>query len=513
MHEPTNPTIHDPARDARSPDPGSPKSRRLALLATLIGIVLVVGWQNLPERIQFGVFGGAPPETQLGPDTSAPGAFGQADILARIFIRGKRFFTDNDAGAGPMVMSNIDQAAAGPEDRVRAIIMSAEFESADAALERIDELESDILDRRRDEDKGGGPYHESPRTELVLDELDALETIYTRGRDAIDQPMRDQLETRYGVVGRAATTHGLDPTHPEREPIVTGFWAIGLFMLAVGLGAVLAPIVGAAILIVGIVVLGRRRTPVRRFEPPAPGGSVYLETYAVFLLGFAIMALGTTAIAVLVDPALALLSLPLQWILLITPGWALARGADARSWRAALGLHRGTGLFREIGAGVLSYLACVPIYYAAVVVSLVLIMIWSMIERQLFGVQDQQSMPVNPVFEIIASGNALAILLIFTLATVWAPLTEELVFRGALHRHLRARMHWVGAAALGAVLFAFMHSYGPLLVAPLIALGFAFSLVREWRGSIIAPITMHFIHNATLMTIMITMAMLLGDPG
>jgi membrane protease YdiL (CAAX protease family) len=31
-------------------------------------------------------------------------------------------------------------------------------------------------------------------------------------------------------------------------------------------------------------------------------------------------------------------------------------------------------------------------------------------------------------------------------------------------------------------------------------LGFGFAMMREWRGSLIAPMVAHFLHNATIMT-------------
>ena len=77
---------------------------------------------------------------------------------------------------------------------------------------------------------------------------------------------------------------------------------------------------------------------------------------------------------------------------------------------------------------------------------------------------------------------------------------------------MRGRLHWALAAFFTAVLFAYMHSYGPLMVAPLIALGFMFAFMRQWRGSLIAPITAHFIHNASLVGFMIVFITLLKDP-
>jgi len=512
MQQPHNPERIPHHTTARIKDPGSTRSRLLAVLATIVGIVVVLGWQNLDETAQFALFGATPPQTPIDTQTPAPGALGPSDIMARLYIRGRSLLVSQDEELARSVVGYVDMTAASREDRVRAIIMSAEFVGADEALARIGTLRDEILAQRRDEDADGGPFAEDPATTLLLDELDALQRLYSHGRGALEQPMHDQLEARYGVLGRAATTHGLDDTHPDRAPAVTGFWTIALFFLAVGALALLAPVVGLVILIFGIVSFTNRRGGLMRFRAPAPGGSVYLETYAVFLLGFGVLAIGTTALAALADPALAIVSLPLQWVLLLVPLWALARGTPNRSWRDALGLHRGAGIVREVWAGVLAYIACVPLYYASVVFTAVLVVIAESIRAASNPSADPEPLPANPILEIIARGDALILVILFTLATVWAPIVEELIFRGALHRHLRARTHWIGAALISAVLFAFMHSYGALFVAPLITLGFAFSFVREWRGSIIAPITMHFVHNATLMTIMIVLVNLISDP-
>lgn len=109
--------------------------------------------------------------------------------------------------------------------------------------------------------------------------------------------------------------------------------------------------------------------------------------------------------------------------------------------------------------------------------------------------------PSNPIAELIESADPWTIGLLVVMAVVWAPIVEETVFRGVLHRHLRARLPFAVVGLFTAVLFAFMHAYGPLSTPPLIALGFTFAMLREWRGSLIAPMVGHFLHNATAMTL------------
>ena len=47
-----------------------------------------------------------------------------------------------------------------------------------------------------------------------------------------------------------------------------------------------------------------------------------------------------------------------------------------------------------------------------------------------------------------------------------------------------------------ALVFASVHPQGWTGVPVLMAMAFNFAIVREWRGSLIAPMTMHFCTNA-----------------
>ena len=168
-------------------------------------------------------------------------------------------------------------------------------------------------------------------------------------------------------------------------------------------------------------------------------------------------------------------------------------------------------MLKEIGCGFAAYLASVPVYFMGVVVVFVLMILSEAFKAATGNTAAPEAM-TNPVMDIIAASGPLGILLFFLLATLWAPITEELIFRGALHKYFRGRLHWVFAGLFSALLFAFMHNYGAMMVAPLIALGFMFAFMREWRGSIIASMTAHFIHNATLFIFMITLIQLIKDP-
>ena len=91
------------------------------------------------------------------------------------------------------------------------------------------------------------------------------------------------------------------------------------------------------------------------------------------------------------------------------------------------------------------------------------------------------------------------------------PPVEETIFRGALYRHLRGRVGVLGAAALSAVVFGLLHSYEVFALLPVVTIGFAFALIREWRGSIVGTVTAHAFHNGTVLTLVITLFWMLGE--
>jgi len=84
---------------------------------------------------------------------------------------------------------------------------------------------------------------------------------------------------------------------------------------------------------------------------------------------------------------------------------------------------------------------------------------------------------------------------LFLAASVWAPITEELLFRGALFSHLRERFRPIISGIVVGLIFALVHPQGWPLVPVLGTIGFNFAMIRQWRGSIIPCVTAHSIHN------------------
>jgi uncharacterized protein len=101
-----------------------------------------------------------------------------------------------------------------------------------------------------------------------------------------------------------------------------------------------------------------------------------------------------------------------------------------------------------------------------------------------------------------ADSPALLVAMIL-LASVIAPVTEEMIFRAGLFRYLRSRIpRWL-ALSLPALIFAVLHGNVVAFV-PLFALGLFFALAYERTGRIAVPMIAHALFN--LHTIVLVMA-------
>ncbi|MBC7773752.1 MAG: CPBP family intramembrane metalloprotease, partial [Pyrinomonadaceae bacterium] len=184
------------------------------------------------------------------------------------------------------------------------------------------------------------------------------------------------------------------------------------------------------------------------------------------------------------------------------------RGVSFQRWRDDMGFVAPKGVMREIAAGVVGYLAGLPIFIVGVGISLILKLVLESIKTQAGG--EAGAPASNPIFDEIVGSDPLNLILLVSLATIWAPFVEEAIFRGAMFRHLRSRTGLLIAAVVSAIAFGGMHGYELVLLGPVISLGFVFALMREWRKSIIPSITAHMLHNGTVVTLAIIMIRLIS---
>ena len=269
---------------------------------------------------------------------------------------------------------------------------------------------------------------------------------------------------------------------------------VGLMGL-IAVVAVLGVLAGAALLI-GYLRAGRRSHGVNHFRSAEGPRGVMLECVALYL---GLMAAGETAARV-VHPGLALVGYVVASVFPLV--WPMFRGVSWGDFRRSLGWHRGGGWIREIAAGAVGYLGVLAI--ACIGISLTLVLSWlvglAASPAEADGGGGAPPGPQShPIIGWIYSGGAKERILALLLASGIAPLLEETFFRGALHRYLRGRLRFFPSALLTGAIFASLHPQGWLAIPALGAIGFGFSLLREWRDSLIAPMTAHAINNGALL--------------
>lgn len=304
-------------------------------------------------------------------------------------------------------------------------------------------------------------------------------------KDEVPGEAWKKLQKRHGWfadLARAQTANDEARRAVVQQGLGTAMILIGLSLLGMCAAAG-----GLGVLILGVVRWRSGRLCLTLALRSRGEGGVLLEGFAIFLALF------------LFPPwLLRQLSMPLpRWAaygpaliaLIIGMAWPLLRGMQCSQWRVALGLHRGQGWWREMRAGVLGWLASLPLLVVGMIAAS-----WIM---KLTG-----EFPSHPIVDVFA-GNGWAKFGAILLAVVWAPISEEIMFRGLLFPGLSAWLHWLPGAVLGAFVFAVIHPQGWAGVPAIMVLACSFSLLRMWRQSLIAPMTAHALNNGIMCVAMV----------
>lgn len=228
-----------------------------------------------------------------------------------------------------------------------------------------------------------------------------------------------------------------------------------------------------------------------------------LETFNAYLLLFLA---GSAALSLIAAQAslspTSLLQANLILILgtLVVLFWPVLWGFDFFDVREAVGLRLGNirKFMSDVLLGPVAYItAWIPMFSLLLIYSLLL---------QFLGIDASQgSHPIVP--SLMKSKNSEMFLFIVLLATVVAPLVEEVMFRGVLYQWMRKYLSPLTAIVSNGIVFAVVHPQGPIGIVPLTFIGAVLCLLREWRGSLVAPIVAHGCFNAgTLFMLLVFMS-------
>jgi membrane protease YdiL (CAAX protease family) len=522
-------------RRRRGPqDPGSPTTRLIALLV----LIVAFGITFLLQQMQTNVPADPKEASKL---TIEPPSGDPQLMVSKMMVKFSNIEMMKQQGGPdhPMAqyMHQIDEGARTPVDKFRAAIVSSELAGEEEAVRRIDAIASDHgVDAASDSfvselgtdapvsTEGSTGDETVPVTDgataegvdnqafppQLANDLRIARKLFSGQPGAVSDEQREGLVARHGWYGRLATTSDLSDTDPARQELVGGGGLLMTLVVVLSIVFLAGLLVGSGVLVWFLVSSASGRTK-WRFIAPSPGGSVYLETVAVFVVGFLVFKLLMGLIGGRgghSDVVSALITSS-QWLMVLTLLWPLVRGVKFSEMQSAFGLTRGEGFFKEVGAGILAYLAGIPVFVGVVFATLFLVWIWEGI-KQLMGVPPAPP-PENPLIDLFGGSGVWTLIAFGLLATLWAPLVEESIFRGCLFRHARSRVGVVLAAIISAMVFGGMHGYPGLLLLPVTSLGVVFALMREWRGSLVAPMTAHMIHNAVVTMILVSFVTLLGD--
>lgn len=384
--------------------------------------------------------------------------------------------------------------------RLGFVVLAGELSGPDEALKQLAALRNKLQD---------SPVEPS-ETEKAL--VGALRTLYVDyandnwAAPSLTEADRARLRDELGWFGRLALAPKQAPGQELRREIIASARRLTAVVLVAFTGGVFATVLGFAVAVYFVVTwaLGIVHS---RLSAGSRYGAIYAETFAVWMILFTGLNIGVV-ITFGRDGELA----PVAFVFLlslIALGWPLLRDIPWHQFRRDVGWTAGRHPVVEVLLGVVCYVAALPFVLGALLATLLLFQF-----AGATGGDDFTSggVPSHPILEWIAGAGLSQRLLVFFIACVAAPVVEETMFRGVLYRHLRdATAGWRTAAsvalsvAINSFLFAAIHPQGALAVPVLMTLAAGFSLAREWRGSLLAPMTAHALNNGIMTLLLITL--------
>ncbi len=463
-------------------DPGGPSAAMLAWLA-IIGMVGFIALTPVALTFFPQLFA-EPTEGAVVIEHTPPS--GPIRLISKYSLGASEL-----AGSGETFVTQIDEMSkASYSDELRAAMFAGAMLGADAGLDRLNALE---------EDAGQSVDGEEP-AEFGPEFAEAfaiVKRVFVKGSETLDDEQRESIVASDGWFGELLLVSDLPEEDPARVSLYQDAGRVAMLLVGALIAFLGVGVVGFGLFVTAIVLLSSGKIK-RGYAPPAPGGSVYLEMFALFLVSFLVVQF---AAGIVYSVNGMDLSRVMVWLILPVMFWPLARGTSVAAWKHAVGWHRGKGVAQEIGAGVVGYLAGLPIVALGLGIAVVLSIVMALLVEMVTGGAAEQAS--HPVIDQMGSGGVWGIVTLYLLASVWAPLFEETFFRGALFHHMRGKLGVVASALLVAFIFASIHPQGIALIPGLMGLAVVFALIREWRGSIIGPMVAHSMHNATLVTVML----------
>jgi membrane protease YdiL (CAAX protease family) len=315
---------------------------------------------------------------------------------------------------------------------------------------------------------------------------------------------QEELRLELGWFGELALTPAAGNDAAARQRVLAPAVRTAQAGLAFLVAFLLGLLAGVVLLVLVFVfwLLGRLHSG---FISGSRAGGVYAETFALYLLLFLGLEYGLSHVPAGQAGLLVSGAAPLGSLAALA--WPVLRGVPWSQVRQDLGLNAGRAPWLEPLLGVGCWLTALPLVLVGVFVSLALMKL-----HQYLGLGPMEA-PAHPIVTYAARAGWWGWLQVVFVACVVAPIVEETMFRGALYRHLREASRGAGrilsvllSALAASFVFAVIHPQGILGTPILMALAIAFTLAREWRGSLVPAMIAHGLNNgmATLLLALMT---------
>ena len=387
------------------------------------------------------------------------------------------------------------------EQRYGIVLLENELTDSDSAatlLATIDDLVAE---------EGYQPTENQTRLRDIVGDL--LDQYSNQQWDCstIVEADRTFLVQQLGWVGELGLTPHDSPNVQGRQKLMNEAVKTSIVLMCMACSGLLALLLGLGGFITFCVMAGRKRLT-GHYSVQSHRAHLYLETFAIWMVLFfsiphVIAFVATRGEIELSPDTSTIVSLSVFFGSLIVLVWPMINGVPVSTIRKDIGWTIGNPI-REIGAGIVSYVSMLPLMG----LSLILVFILSIVMGGVSGGGEGSPFaPIggdgHPIQEEVASGNSSVWIGVFLLACVAAPIVEETVFRGIFYRYLRdtGSSKWtrhgciVFACLVNGFIFAAIHPQGIIGIPILMTLAIGMSLAREWRESLIAPMTMHAINN------------------
>jgi membrane protease YdiL (CAAX protease family) len=416
------------------------------------------------------------------------------------------------------------------EQRLCFVVLAGELMGPKEARKQLQEL--------------GAPPNDAQVAEL----LDKLYRDYDDEKYAapsLSAEERGLLHNKLGWFGDLALNPDQTPDRAARAAVLAPAQKSLVVMIGMGAGFIALGFLGFNLLVV-LTILALQGKVRFRFTTGSGNGPIYAETFAIWMLLFAVLSIAGQFVPLgqfrLLGAGLAsLVSLSaLSWPVFRGIPWRTVREETGLVWKAGSPIRRTPSQSEQTGVeaypqawetdpspapspsrtpailepiyGMAAYIATLPLMFVGVLITFGLMKLQQKLfgEGGPFGIGND---PSHPIAGILLTANWWGRLQVILAASVFAPILEETMFRGVLYRHLReATGKWsrfwsvLASAAVVSFIFAVIHPQGILAVPALMALAIGFSIAREWRGTLIPAMVAHGINNG-MVTVLLLVSM------